>query len=45
MVLLEDLVGKIAPWWLPGEFQGEQLEQELRKVKSRVGEILEELGK
>ncbi|KAI1041094.1 hypothetical protein LB505_005869 [Fusarium chuoi] len=45
MALLEELVEKIAPWWLPGEFQGEQLEQELRKVKSRAGEILEELGK
>ncbi|RKL51011.1 hypothetical protein BFJ72_g464 [Fusarium proliferatum] len=45
MALLEELVEKIAPWWLPGEFQGEQLERELNKVKSRVGEILEELGK
>ncbi|CVK85861.1 uncharacterized protein FMAN_06640 [Fusarium mangiferae] len=45
MALLEDLVEKTAPWWLPGEFQGEQLEQELKKVKSRVGEILGELGK
>ncbi|KLP07159.1 Uncharacterized protein LW94_9721 [Fusarium fujikuroi] len=36
MALMEEFVGKIAPWWLPGEFQGEQLEQELRKVKSRV---------
>ncbi|KAG4267386.1 hypothetical protein FPRO04_12946 [Fusarium proliferatum] len=36
MALLEELVEKIAPWWLPGEFQGEQLEKELNKVKSRV---------
>ncbi|KAF4422132.1 kinase-like domain [Fusarium acutatum] len=35
MALLEELVEKIAPWWLPGEFHGEQLEQELNKVKSR----------
>ncbi|KAF5565905.1 kinase-like domain-containing protein [Fusarium napiforme] len=36
MALLEELVEKIAPWWLPGKFQGEQLEQELNKVKARV---------
>ncbi|KAF5722379.1 kinase-like domain-containing protein [Fusarium mundagurra] len=44
MALLEELVEKIAPWWLPGKFHGEKLEQELDKVKSRVGEILERLG-
>ncbi|PNP76537.1 hypothetical protein FNYG_09956 [Fusarium nygamai] len=43
MASLEELVEKIAPWWLPGKFQGEQLEQELNKVKSRVAEILEKL--
>ncbi|RBQ64586.1 hypothetical protein FVER14953_12312 [Fusarium verticillioides] len=45
MALLEELVEKIAPWWLPGKFQGEQLEQELNKVKARVGELLEKSGK
>ncbi|KAF5683567.1 kinase-like domain-containing protein [Fusarium denticulatum] len=45
MALLEELVEKIAPWWLPGKFQGEQLERELNKVKARVGEIVEKLGK
>ncbi|KAJ4037936.1 hypothetical protein NW761_006406 [Fusarium oxysporum] len=44
MALLEELVEKIAPWWLPGEFQGEQMEQELKKVMSRVGKILKKLG-
>jgi hypothetical protein len=44
MALLEELVEKIAPWWLPGRFRGEQLKQELNKVKARVGEILEKLG-
>ncbi|KAK7574797.1 hypothetical protein V3481_016769 [Fusarium oxysporum f. sp. vasinfectum] len=44
MALLEELVEKIAPWWLPGEFQGEQMEQELKKVMSRVWEILKKLG-
>ncbi|KAF5582971.1 kinase-like domain-containing protein [Fusarium pseudoanthophilum] len=44
MALLEELVEKIAPWWLPGKFQGEQLKQELSKVKARVGEILKEMG-
>ncbi|KAF5603219.1 kinase-like domain-containing protein [Fusarium pseudocircinatum] len=45
MALLEELVEKIAPWWLPGKFRDQQLEQELNKVKLRVGEILEKLGK
>ncbi|KAH7259037.1 uncharacterized protein BKA55DRAFT_687326 [Fusarium redolens] len=45
MALLEELVGKSAPWWLPGEFQGQQLEQELNKVMSRVEEILKKLRK
>ncbi|EXA36817.1 hypothetical protein FOVG_12699 [Fusarium oxysporum f. sp. pisi HDV247] len=44
MALLEELVEKIAPWWLPGEFQGEQMEQELKKVMSRVEKILKKLG-
>ncbi|KAK2694878.1 hypothetical protein QWA68_005564 [Fusarium oxysporum] len=44
MALLEELVEKIAPWWLPGEFQGEQMEKELKKVMSRVWEILKKLG-
>jgi hypothetical protein len=44
MALLEELVEKIAPWWLPGEFQGEQMEKELKKVMSRVGDILKKLG-
>ncbi|KAF5987231.1 kinase-like domain-containing protein [Fusarium coicis] len=35
MALLEELVEKIAPWWLPGRFRGEQLKQELNKVKAR----------
>ncbi|KAF9773227.1 hypothetical protein IL306_009000 [Fusarium sp. DS 682] len=45
MSLLEELVEKIAPWWLPGEYQGEQLADELKKVKVRVEEILAKLDK
>ncbi|KAF4947162.1 hypothetical protein FGADI_10618 [Fusarium gaditjirri] len=45
MELLEGLVEKIAPWWLPGGFQGEELEQELKKIKSGVEEILRKLTK
>ncbi|KAL9564605.1 hypothetical protein ACKAV7_011057 [Fusarium commune] len=45
MALLEELVEKIAPWWLPGGFQDEQLEQELNKVKSRVMEIFKNFRK
>ncbi|KAF5637868.1 kinase [Fusarium sp. NRRL 52700] len=44
MAWLEELVEKVAPWWLPGEFQGEKLEQELNKIKSRATEILMYLG-
>ncbi|KAF4972523.1 hypothetical protein FSARC_947 [Fusarium sarcochroum] len=42
--LLEQLVQSIAPWYLPGEFQGKELEQELDKVKVLVLEILANLG-
>ncbi|KAF5669484.1 kinase-like domain-containing protein [Fusarium circinatum] len=44
MALLEELVEKIAPWWLPGEFQGEKLKQRLKEIKSRATEILKYLG-
>ncbi|KAF4335460.1 kinase-like domain protein [Fusarium beomiforme] len=45
MCLLEELVEKIAPWWLPGEHQGEKLEEELKRVKVRVEEVLAKLRK
>ncbi|KAF4495892.1 kinase-like domain [Fusarium agapanthi] len=44
MALLEELVEMIAPWWLPGEFQGQKLEQKLKRIKSRATEILKYLS-
>ncbi|KAH7183697.1 kinase-like domain-containing protein [Fusarium flagelliforme] len=43
--LLQQLVQNIAPWYLPGKYQGEGLEQELNKSKVLVEELLERLNR
>ncbi|KAM0545799.1 hypothetical protein ACHAPJ_011125 [Fusarium lateritium] len=43
--LLEELVQGIAPWYLPGEFQGKELEEELDKAKALVTKTLEKLSR
>jgi hypothetical protein len=42
--LLQQLVQNIAPWYLPGKYQGQELEQELYKSKMLVEEILIKLS-
>ncbi|KAM0201440.1 hypothetical protein ACHAQI_011294 [Fusarium lateritium] len=43
--LLQQLVQNIAPWYLPGEYQGEELKQELDKSKVLVKDLLEKLSR
>ncbi|KAK5993043.1 hypothetical protein PT974_06470 [Cladobotryum mycophilum] len=40
---VENLVGNIAPWWLPGDREGEQLEEELKRVRQVVQSEIEKL--
>ncbi|RBR06804.1 uncharacterized protein FIESC28_10920 [Fusarium coffeatum] len=42
--LLQQVVQNIAPWYLPGKYTGEGLEQELAKSRVLVEEILEKLS-
>lgn len=42
---IEKLVEHIAPWWLPGQFSGAGLEEELKKSRQTAQEMLEKLEK
>ncbi|KAJ4253946.1 hypothetical protein NW762_010345 [Fusarium torreyae] len=43
--LLEELVQGIAPWYLPGEFKGKELEEELDKAKVLVTRTWDKLSR
>lgn len=40
---LETLVGSVAPWYLPGDLKGEELEGKLREAAGNVSKMLKKL--
>jgi hypothetical protein len=41
---MEKLISLVAPWWLPGEYQGEGLIEKLKEVETAVREMAQELS-
>ena len=42
---LETLIANVAPWYLPGDWKGEELKAKLREAELRVRDMLIRLSK